>query len=125
MRRWLAYAASSVLAVALVTAGLWPVVDDDARRGLVVAGSAATVVQWAAFGLLLALRRRENGLLLGMAGGTAGRLGALGIAGLAVSFGDLEMSASALILGLAGFLFGLALLEAVFLRGMNGSGQAA
>lgn len=124
MSRWLAYAGASTALVAAITTSLWGFADAPQRRGLMAAGVVAVVVQWAAFALLLALRRRDNGLLLGMAGGTAGRFGALGLAGLAASFGDLAMSTAALILGLAGYLFALALMEALFLRGMNGSGQA-
>lgn len=123
MKRWAAYAGAVTVLVVAVTTALWGLVSPSVRRGLLAAGIVAVVVQCAAFALLLLLQRRENGLLLGMAGGTAGRFGALGLAGLAVSFGDLTMSASALILGLAGYLFALALLEALFLRGMNGSGQ--
>ena len=124
MRRFVAYVATSTLAVVGATGALWAFLDAASRRGLGVAGGVALVVQWAAFGLLLALRDRENGLLLGMAGGTAARLGALGCAGLVVSFGSFDVGASALILGLAGYLFALALLEALFLQGMNGSRQA-
>jgi hypothetical protein len=120
----LAYVGTATVAVAVVVGALWGFLDADSRRGLGAAGAVAVVVQVAAFALLLGLRDRDNGLLLGMAGGTAGRLGALGVAGVVVSVGEPAMSASALILGLAGFLFALSLLEAVFLRGMNGSGQA-
>lgn len=124
MRRWVAYAATSTLVVAGVTGVLWNFVDGAARSGLGLAGGVAVVVQWMAFALLLALRDRENGLLLGMAASTAARFGALGVAGLAVSLGWLDVGAAALVLGLAGYLFALALLEAVFLQRTNGSRQA-
>lgn len=124
MRRWVAYAGASTLVVAGATGALWALLDPAGRRGIAAAAGAALVVQWTAFALLLVLSGRDNGLLLGMAAGTAARLGALGVAGLVVSFGDFGLGQAPLVLGLAGFLFALALLEAFFLRGMNGSGQA-
>ena len=108
------------LTLVLVTAGLWPWFEATQRSGLVWAAAGGLVVQGVAFGLLVAVRGREQGLLLGMAGGTALRLGALAFAGLVVTFGRLEIDAAALVLGLAGFLFALSLLEALFVRRLNG-----
>jgi hypothetical protein len=47
------------------------------------------------------------------------RLGVLGAAGVVVTVVETSVGAGALLLGLAGFLFLLALLEAFFLRGGN------
>lgn len=121
MRRWAAYAGASVLFVALVTVGVWWLFDDASREGWAIAVGVALTVQWLAFALMMALRARPQGLLLGMAGGTLLRLGALGAAGVFVTVRDVEGSAEALILGLAGLMFALALLEAGFVRGLTGS----
>lgn len=116
----MAYVGFCSLTVLLVAASWWAWLEAPERSGLVWAAVASLVVQGVAFGLLIAVRSRENGLLLGMAGGTALRLGALAAAGLVVTFGRLEIDAAALVLGLAGFLFALSLLEALFVRRLNG-----
>jgi hypothetical protein len=114
------YLGFCLLTLVLVSAGLWPWLEAFERSGLVWAAAGSLVVQGVAFGLLIAVRSREKGLLLGMAGGTALRLGALATAGLVVTFGSFETDAAALVLGLAGFLFALSLLEALFVRRLNG-----
>jgi hypothetical protein len=110
-----------MLFVALITAGVWMWLDEAGREGWTLAVVGALIVQWCAFALLVALRARPQGLLLGMAGGTLLRLGALGVAGVFVTVRDVGGRADALILGLAGLMFALALLEAGFVRGLNGS----
>ena len=76
-----------------------------------------------AFALLLVLRDRSQGFLLALAVGTMARLGVLGAAGVVVTVVETGVGAGALLLGLAGFLFLLALLEAAFLRGGNTMGK--
>ena len=117
MKRWTAYAVASALVVAALVGLLRQVVDEAGRSGLLWAAGLALAVQWFAFGLMLVLRGRNQGFLLAMAGGTMARLGVFGAAGVVVTVVETEVSAKALLLGLAGFLFALALLEAVFLRG--------
>ena len=125
MKRWAAYVASSTAIVALLVGALWRVLDGDGREGILWAAGVALPVQWFAFGLLLGLRHRDRGFLLAMAGGTMARLGVLGAAGVVLTVFETGVGAGALVLGLAGFLFALALLEAVFLRGGETTGQSA
>ena len=117
MKRWAAYVASSTAVVALLVGAVWWGLGEAGREGILWAAGVALPVQWFAFGLLLALRRRDRGFLIAMAGGTMARLGVLGAAGVFVTVVETGVGAGALILGLAGFLFVLALLEAVFLQG--------
>ncbi len=123
MRRWTAYVAASTLVVAALVGLLWQGLDEAGRTGVLWAAGLALGVQWFAFGLMLALRSRGQGFLLAMAGGTAARLGILGAAGVMVTVVETGVGAEALLLGLAGFLFALALLEAMFLRGGEPKGQ--
>lgn len=116
MRRWFAYAGASGAILLASVAALWGVLESDGRSGILWAAGVAWVVQGIAFGLMVGLRDRKQGLLLAMAGGTAARLGSLGAAGIVVTVVETGVGAGALLLGLAGFLFVLALLEALFLR---------
>jgi len=116
MKRWLAYAGVSGLLLLGCVALLWGLLDSEGRRGILWAAGVAWVVQGFAFGLVVGLRDRKQGLLMAMAGGTAARLGSLGAAGIVVTVVETELGAGALLLGLAGFLFVLVLLEALFLR---------
>ena len=113
------YVATSVVVVGLIVALLWRGLDGAGREGILWAAGLALPVQWAAFGLLLALRDRGQGFLLAFAGGTMARLGVLGAAGVVVTVVETGVGVGALLLGLAGFLFLLALLEAFFLQGGN------
>lgn len=117
MKRWLWYVGVSGLVLVGSVAALWAMLDSGGRAGILWAAGVAWVVQAIAFGLVVGLQDRKQGLLLAMAGGMAARLGSLGVAGVVVTVVETGVGAGALILGLAGFLFALALLEAVFLRG--------
>ena len=119
MKRWSTYAVCSGAVVGLVVALLWSRLDGPGREGILWAAGLALPVQWAAFALLLGLRDRSHGFLFALAGGTMARLGVLGAAGVVVTVVETGVGAGALLLGLAGFLFLLALLEALFLQGGN------
>ncbi len=122
LKRWLAYVCAALVVVSGVTAALWGTLDGAGRAGILWAGGTALVVQGIAFGLLLGSRGRNQGFLLAMAGGIMARFGVLGVAGIVVSVVETGVGAEALVLGLAGFLFALALLEAVFLPGVETMG---
>ena len=119
MKRWLLYVGASGAILAGCVAALWGVLDAEGHSGILWAAGVAWVVQGFAFGLVVGLRDRKQGLLLALVGGTAARLGSLGVAGVVVTVVETEVGASALVLGLAGFLVALALLEALFLRSAN------
>ena len=109
------YAASAIGVVALVTLLLWPWLDSDARRGVVLAGLIALPVQIMAFWLLLRYRDRVNGFLAVWAGGTLVRMGVVAVVASFVIRAGMD-GAVTMLLALAGFFFGLLLLEPVIFR---------
>ena len=110
--KYLAWGGGGVAAVILA---LWPVLDPAGHRGLLLAAGIALPVQLLAFVALLKVRGRLNGFLAVWVGGTLLRVLVIattaffairsGVGGLAP-----------MLLGLAGFFFGLLLLEPVFFR---------
>lgn len=109
------YAASAAAIVALVTLALWPWLEPAARLGVLTAGAVALSVQVLAFALLLRFRGRLNGFLAVWAGGTLVRMAVVAlVAVLAVRSGS--PGAVPMLLALAGFFFGLLLLEPVYFR---------
>jgi len=112
---FVAYTAAAFGLVGIATAMLWPFLDTAARGGVTIAGLIALAVQLVLFPVGRWIRRRPSGLLAGLAGGAFVRMLVLALAALwAVRSGDGSWRA-ALVLGLAGFLFALLLLEAAFL----------
>ena len=111
----LRYALVGSAGVALVTLALWPFLGADGRAGVLVAGAIALSVQIVAFSLLLRFRGHVNGFLAAWAGGTLVRMLVIGVvAALAIrseAAGTIPM-----LLALAGFFFGLLLLEPVYFR---------
>lgn len=115
MTRLLRYGFVGFLLVAVVGAAIWPLLGPDARRGLLIAAAVAYPIQLVAFGLMVRYRDRANAFLAVWAGGTLVRMGsvlAVGVLLLKVEVAD----PAALLLALAGFFFGLLLLEPLFLR---------
>jgi hypothetical protein len=101
--------------IALVTLSLWPFLEPDGRRGVLIAGAIALSVQVVAFWLLLRFRRHVSGFLAVWAGGTLVRM--LVIAGVAtIAIRTETGGAVPMLLSLAGFFFGLLLLEPVYFR---------
>ncbi len=84
-------------------------------RGLATAGSVAWAVQIAVFGLLVHGWERQERFLAAWVGGMLARLAAVAaVAWVVVRRGVPDPAAT--LLGLAGFLFAMLLLEPVFLR---------
>jgi hypothetical protein len=98
-----------------VTLVLWPFLDPDARRGVVVAAAIALPVQIGAFALLVRYRGNMNGFLAVWAGGTLVRMAVVGIAAV-IAIRSGAAGAVPMLLGLAGFFFGLLLLEPIYFR---------
>ena len=103
------------MALLLVNAGLWPFLSSSARAGIVVAALVAYPVQMVAFFMLIRFWGDGKHFLLVWVGGTVVRMGVLLIAALMVSQVEALPPAPTL-LGLAGFFFGLLLLELLFLK---------
>lgn len=122
MRAFAAYLGAALLVLAAATALLWPWLDDPGRAGVAAAAAAALVVQAVAFALLVRYRTSGRAFFAVLAGGAALRLGAVVLAALAVVRWRMVPAAPTL-LALAGFLFGLLLLEPLFLRRAGGGGR--
>ena len=109
------YALAGLLMIAAAVAALFPFLDDEGRMGVLLAAGVAYPVQVAAFGLLLRARGEPSRFFIWWGVGVAVRFGVVIIVGLvALRIGSL--GAEALLLSLAGFFFGLLLIEPVFLK---------
>jgi len=109
------YGGVALVALLLVIAGLWPWASPPARTGILVAAAVAYPVQILAFVLLTRFWGEGKRFLVVWVGGTVARMGVILLAALAVSRTDWLPPAPTL-LALAGFFFGLLLLEPFFLR---------
>lgn len=117
MVRWLRWTASAALLVAIGVGAGWPFLDPAGRNGLLAAGGIAVAVQAVSFAAFNRLQEQEHGVLLALLVGAAARFGALGITGAVAMKVDTGLGRTPLILGLATFLFGLLMLEALFVKG--------
>jgi hypothetical protein len=108
------YAAAGFVLVACVTLALWPWLDGPARRGVAGAAMVALPLQVVLFALLVGKRDRVRTFFAIWAGGTLIRMGVIVAAVVVV----VRTSTPPLptLLALAGFLFGLLLLEPFFFR---------
>lgn len=109
------YAVVGGALLAVLVGVLWPWLDAPGRRGILAAAAVAWPVQVVAFALLVRYRSRMHRFLAVWAGGTLVRLGLIG--GVAFALTRVPgLAVAPTLLGLAGFLFGLLLLEPVFFR---------
>ncbi len=109
------YAGAGATGVAVVILALWPFLDPASRLGILIAAAVALPVQWVAFAALMRFRGKPNGFLGVWVGGAALRFTVVGlVAFLAISRG--VEGSIALLLALAGFLFGLLLLEPMYFK---------
>ena len=115
MSREARYTAAGAAGVAVVILVLWPFLDPAGRRGVVIAAAIALPIQVTAFWALLRYRGRVNGFLAVWAGGTLLRMAVVAF----VAFLAIRSSAEGaipMLLALAGFFFGLLLLEPFYFR---------
>ena len=111
----LKYAMTGGSAIALIVLGLWPFLDHAGRNGVLVAAAVAIPVQVGAFAVLHRYRGRLNGFLAAWVGGTMVRMVVLAITTVVVIRSEMQ-GAVPMLLALAGFFFGLLLLEPVYFR---------
>ena len=104
--------------IAVAVAALFPFLDDEGRRGVLLAAVVAYPVQVRAFGFLLRARGDPSRFFVWWGAGVAVRIGVVIIVGL-VALRIESLGAEALLLSLAGFFFGLLLIEPAFLKGAD------
>jgi hypothetical protein len=115
MSAWAAYAAVTLLLVALVAGGATVALSGESVRAVWASAGLAWVLQLLAFAGLVAVRERAGLFLAGWLGGMGLRFAALGVvAWWASRTGVLPFQP--LLISLVGFLFLLLLLEPVFMR---------
>ena len=101
--------------MALITLVFMPFLDPAGRRGLVIAALIALPIQIIAFSAMLSFRSDWNRFLAVWVGGTLLRMVVIGLAAFVAIRLDLEGLAP-MLLALAGFFFGLLLIEPIYLR---------
>jgi hypothetical protein len=109
------YGGVALLLLFVINAVLWPLVSPPARTGILVAALVAYPIQMLAFFLLARFWNDKKRFLLMWAGGTVVRMGVILGAALVLTRVD-GLPPAPTLLGLAGFFFGLLLLEPLFLR---------
>lgn len=115
MTQVLRYGGVAFLALLLANAGLWPWLSPSSRMGVLLAAAVAYPIQMLAFFLLVSSWQDRKRFLLVWVGGTLVRMGVILVGALVLTRVDGFPPAPTL-LGLAGFFFGLLLLEPFFLR---------
>lgn len=111
----LKYAATGGAALTLIVGALWPVLDAAGRSGVLLAAAIAMPVQVGAFWALRRFRGDPNAFLAAWIGGTLLRMVVVGIVAVAVIRSQMD-GAVPMLLALAGFFFGLLLLEPIYFR---------
>jgi len=109
------YAVTGAAIVAASTVALWPWLSPAGRSGVLIAGLVALPIQVAAFILLLRYRGELTGFLAVWVGGTLVRMVVVAVVALLAIRSGVE-GAVPMLLALAGFFFGLLLLEPVYFR---------
>lgn len=113
MRAWRTYAVWSAAVLLLLAVVVGLALPARATGWIWTSAAVAYGVQLAAFGALVAVRRRPERFVAGWVGGIALRIATVAALALWVVRGP---SAAAALLSLVGFLFVLMLMEPVFLR---------
>ena len=109
------YAATGILVITSIVVVLWPFLEPAGRNGVLAAAAVALPVQVIAFWALIRSRDELNGFLAAWVGGTLVRMAVIaGVAFIVVRSG--MEGAVPMLLALAGFFFGLLLLEPVYFR---------
>jgi hypothetical protein len=112
------YALAGLVMVAIALAALFPFLNDEGRRGVMLAAAVAYPVQVVAFGLMLRARGEPARFFVWWGAGVAFRIGIVIIIGL-VALRLESLGVEALLLSLAGFFFGLLMIEPAFLKGAD------
>lgn len=109
------YAATGMVVITSIVVVLWPFLEPVGRNGVLAAAAVALPVQVIAFWALIRFRDELNGFLAAWVGGTLVRMAVIaGVAFIVIRSG--MEGAVPMLLALAGFFFGLLLLEPVYFR---------
>ncbi len=109
------YATSATVVTAVLTLGLWPVLDPADRAWVALAALVALVVQVISFSILIPYRGQMHGFLTAMLGGMALRaVAVLAVAFLVIRSGSPSVATT--LIALVSFLFVLLLLESVHFK---------
>ena len=109
------YALTGLLMIAVVVAALFPFLGDEGRTGVLLAAAVAYPVQIVAFGLLLRARGEPSRFFVWWGAGVLLRIAVIVVIGL-LALRIESLGAEALLLSLAGFFFGLLMIEPTFLK---------
>ena len=109
------YALTGLLMIAVAVAALFPFLGDEGRTGVLLAAAVAYPVQVVAFGLLLRARGEPSRFFVWWGAGVLLRIGVLVVIGL-LALRIESLGVEALLLSLAGFFFGLLMIEPTFLK---------
>ena len=101
--------------IAVAISAHFPFLADEGRTGVLLAAGIAYPVQVLAFGVLLRARGEPARFFAWWGVGVAVRIGVVIVVGL-VALRIESLGAEALLLSLAGFFFGMLLLEPAFLK---------
>jgi hypothetical protein len=104
--------------IVVAVAVLFPFLENEGRRGVLLAAAVAYPVQVAVFGLILRARGEPSRFFVWWGVGVVVRIGVVIIIGLSALRIE-SLGAEALLLSLAGFFFGLLMIEPVFLKGAD------
>ena len=114
MTRVFRYGGAALAVVLFVIAGLWPWLSAPARSGVLIAGAVAWPVQVLAFGIMARFWGNPKHFLAAWVGGTLVRMGVIILAAILLMQVQ-ELPPAPTLLALAGFFFGLLLMEPLFL----------
>lgn len=118
MRSLWRYAGLGLVGIGVIVGALWPFLDEASRLGVLAAAMIAYPVQVIAFGMLLLARREPANFLLWWGLGILLRMGVVIAVGIVVSATDV-LPPAATIMGVAGFFFGMLLMEPAFFKSGN------
>lgn len=120
MTAWIAYAATSLALMVLLSAGVGWLAGPERSDGVWVAALVAVAVQLPAFAALVGARRRGRDFLVSWASGMLLRLAVIAGAAYWVTRRT-SLDGAVTLLSLVGFVFVLVLLEPAFLRLAGGA----
>lgn len=116
------YAGFGLVGIGVIIAALWPFLDEASRLGVLAAAAIAYPVQVVAFGMLLRAKREPERFLLWWGLGILIRMGVVIAVGIVVSSTEV-LPPAATLLGVAGFFFGMLLMEPAFFKAGNESAR--